>query len=215
MLGDTEKLIFVVGANRLQNELIASFLQDKTGHPCSAAEDLTQIAKAAHGANNGLCLALYDCLNKEGKKPLAELAGTDGNPALNLGLFNLERNWGHEKEAMAMGIKGFFYRGDCFDVLIKGVDVIFNGDLWVSRQILQRIIEKETNPMPRKQDHRLSDREKEILSLLAVGASNDEIAEKLFISRFTVKNHLQNIFKKIGVHGKIEAAIWASRNLNP
>src|SRR5437879_2138340 len=55
----------------------------------------------------------------------------------------------------------------------------------------------------------LSDREKEILQLVAQGFRNKEIGEKLFISEQTVKNHLHNIFDKLGVSDRLELALYA------
>ena len=60
----------------------------------------------------------------------------------------------------------------------------------------------------------LSQREIEILNLVAHGAMNTEIGEKLFISRHTVKSHLYNIYKKIKVTNRLEAALWAKKNLH-
>jgi DNA-binding NarL/FixJ family response regulator len=59
----------------------------------------------------------------------------------------------------------------------------------------------------------LSQRQIEILSLISIGATNQEIAEKLYISSNTVKNHVYNIFKKINVSNRIQASLWATTNL--
>jgi len=60
----------------------------------------------------------------------------------------------------------------------------------------------------------LSEPEKEILRFLAGGATNKEIAGAMFVSRHTVKNHLQKIFRKINVHSKTQAVLWAARYLH-
>ena len=59
----------------------------------------------------------------------------------------------------------------------------------------------------------LTQRELEIIGLLGTGATNAEIAEKLFVSEHTVKSHLYNIFRKIKVHNRLQAMNWARRNL--
>ncbi|MFH1156226.1 MAG: LuxR C-terminal-related transcriptional regulator [Pseudomonadota bacterium] len=60
----------------------------------------------------------------------------------------------------------------------------------------------------------LTQREKEILDRIAGGASNRQIADTLFISPHTVKTHLHNIFRKINVSGRLQAALWAADNLS-
>ena len=59
----------------------------------------------------------------------------------------------------------------------------------------------------------LTPQEKKVLILLASGFKNAEIAQKLFISEKTVKTHIHKIFKKIKVSNRLQAALWASKNL--
>ena len=72
---------------------------------------------------------------------------------------------------------------------------------------------KGHNSNSKKDLSTLTRREIEILSMLAVGATNEEIAEALFISPNTVKTHIYNIFKKIHVPNRLQAALWAAKNL--
>ena len=60
----------------------------------------------------------------------------------------------------------------------------------------------------------LTMREVEILGHLTHGATNDQIASALFLSRHTVKTHLYNIFRKLGVSNRLQATLWAAENLN-
>ena len=65
----------------------------------------------------------------------------------------------------------------------------------------------------RKDTSLLTRREIEILSMIAAGATNEQIANELFISRNTVRTHIYNIFKKINVPNRLQAALWAVKNL--
>ncbi|MFW6139166.1 MAG: response regulator transcription factor, partial [Spirochaetota bacterium] len=67
--------------------------------------------------------------------------------------------------------------------------------------------------LPLYETYHLTSREIEILTLIAIGKRNEEIAEKLFISPHTVKTHLYNIFKKINVSDRLQAAFWAAHHL--
>jgi len=59
----------------------------------------------------------------------------------------------------------------------------------------------------------LTHREIEILSLVAIGAKNEEIADKLFVSPHTIKTHLYNIYKKLFVSNRLQATLWATKHL--
>jgi DNA-binding NarL/FixJ family response regulator len=66
--------------------------------------------------------------------------------------------------------------------------------------------------LPEKNRKELSDREIEVVTLVASGHRNKEIASKLFISEQTVKTHLSNIFQKLEVNDRLELALYAMRN---
>jgi two-component system NarL family response regulator len=72
--------------------------------------------------------------------------------------------------------------------------------------LVKRAEEKQQFPAPR-----LTDRELEVLKLVAQGMSNREIAEQLYISENTVKNHVRNILEKLHLHSRMEAVVYAVR----
>ncbi len=84
--------------------------------------------------------------------------------------------------------------------------------IWLDNRMTAEVIDafkKSAESGQRREKPLLSDREKEIVQLVAQGFRNREIGEKLFISEQTVKNHLHNIFDKLGVSDRLELALYA------
>lgn len=212
-LNGTSKKVCVAGPNTLQNELLASTLRTETGLPCFVVEDLAQGKASLNRAEKSLYLTLYDCLGKDRTTCLTDLEENRGDEDFMVALFNLERGEGLEKTALSCGVRGFFYRGEPFSLFIKGVTGIFEGELWISRQLLSDLLVQQNAFSRSTMQHLISEREKEILCFMADGATDKEIADAMFISPHTVKNHLHNIFRKIDVHSKTKAAMWAARHL--
>ncbi|NBF39117.1 MAG: hypothetical protein GVY14_01765 [Spirochaetes bacterium] len=87
--------------------------------------------------------------------------------------------------------------------------------MWISRHVLVRAALHGRTQAAHDPDgrDRLTQRETEILAMIIIGARNDEIAEKLCISTNTVKTHIYNIYKKINVPNRTQAALWAAKHL--
>ena len=66
-------------------------------------------------------------------------------------------------------------------------------------------------PVPVPSAPKLTDREMEVLKLVATGRNNREIAKELFITENTVKNHVRNILEKLNLHSRMEAVVYAVR----
>jgi LuxR family transcriptional regulator, positive regulator of biofilm formation len=134
---------------------------------------------------------------------------------LVIAIYNVYPGWGIEEEALRSGVKGFFYKQDSLKLFLKGINAILGKEIWVSREILMRSalrgLRKTQSGI--QEQTGLSEREIEILRFLGTGAPNEDIAQKYFISPNTVKTHLYNIFKKINVANRLEAAAWALKNL--
>lgn len=210
------KLVFVSGPVRLQNELMAFFLEQQTGTTCLTGQNLHSIQDIDDHAGQPI-LFLVDCQGRNLESLLSELELYRQKKLARIlvALFNMDDSLGMEEEAMLRGVRGFFYVGDPLDRFPKGVCAIFDGELWASREIMSKCIiqHKRQDSLPRGDATGLTPREVEILAMVAVGSKNEEIAEKLCISPHTVKTHIYNIFKKIDVPNRLQAALWAANNL--
>jgi len=120
-------------------------------------------------------------------------------------------------ETIKMGADGYILKDSDADSLIKAIREVYNGRTYIQPSIAKMLVER-LNGEDEESDERLqkvkslTKREYEVLTLIAEGLNNKDIADKLFISEKTVKNHVSSIFKKIGVNDRIQAAIFAFKN---
>jgi two-component system, NarL family, nitrate/nitrite response regulator NarL len=114
--------------------------------------------------------------------------------------------------AMRLGARGVVLKQSASDLLVKSIRKVYEGEIWLDNQLTGEVIDafkKSAESGQRREKPLLSDREKEIVQLVAQGFRNREIGAKLFISEQTVKNHLHNIFDKLGVSDRLELALYA------
>ncbi len=114
--------------------------------------------------------------------------------------------------AMRLGARGVVLKQSATDLLIKSIHKVYAGEIWLDSRMTSEVMkafQKSSEAGPRREKPLLSDREREIVQLVAQGFRNREIGEKLFISEQTVKNHLHNIFDKLGVGDRLELALYA------
>jgi two-component system, NarL family, nitrate/nitrite response regulator NarL len=114
--------------------------------------------------------------------------------------------------AMRLGARGVVLKQSATDLLVKSIHRVHAGEIWLDNRMTAEVMKafaKSSDAGPRREKPLLSDREKEIVQLVAQGFRNKEIGEKLFISEQTVKNHLHNIFDKLGVSDRLELALYA------
>jgi len=210
--------IYLVGSAKAQSELMAAHIETKTGLHCRLVENL-EAATQSIRQNGHPVLLLRDCHRKSNETILAELRLVyHGKLSWALCcLYNLTENTGLELDAVEYGVKGFFYEHDQLENLLRGIHSVFQGEIWLSRKTMSEYIKRRSGPQKITNedsvDSQLTRRELEILSKLAGGSSNQNIAETLYISRHTVKTHIYNIYKKIGVSDRLQAALWAAKNL--
>ena len=108
-----------------------------------------------------------------------------------------------------------FYKSDSLEKISKGIQAILRGELWFSRKIMSRLVSEQRGSLSSSEEDPIliTTREREILGKIASGYSNKDIASSLFISVHTVKTHLYNIYRKINVSNRLQAILWATKNL--
>lgn len=116
-------------------------------------------------------------------------------------------------KAVDIGVNGYLLKDSESSELKKAIVSVYNGETYIQPSLIpslnSKMIERSIDD---DKIGNLTNRELEVLKLLSVGMFNKEIAEDLSISERTVKNHVSNIFKKLDVTDRTQAAVFAIRN---
>jgi DNA-binding NarL/FixJ family response regulator len=120
-------------------------------------------------------------------------------------------------QAMKLGCAGIVLKQTAAELIAKSIRKVHAGEIWLDSHTTAAVMRQFAAPgeVPAQAGGRtrdrspLSQREREIVALVAQGYKNKEMAEKMFISEQTVKNHLHNIFDKLGVSDRLELALYA------
>jgi DNA-binding NarL/FixJ family response regulator len=116
-------------------------------------------------------------------------------------------------EALSAGASGFLLKDSTADDLVAAVRVVARGDALLAPSVTRRIIEQFAR-RPVEADVRervasLTQREREVLVMLARGKSNSELAAELFVTEGTIKTHLSSLLAKLGLRDRVQAVVLA------
>jgi len=153
-----------------------------------------------------------------------DLAGHDGldmieslqasSPASDIIVLTGIRDEGLQARALRSGAKGFVQKDQNGDLVLRAIQKVHEGEIWFDRSTIgaavTRLIEGEGDEQAQPLGT-LTARERDITRLVGEGLKNDAIAQRLFISEKTVRNHLTVIFDKVGVRDRLHLAIYAYR----
>jgi len=121
-------------------------------------------------------------------------------------------------QAMKLGCSGIVLKQTAPELIVKSIRKVYAGEIWLDSHTTAAVMRQFAapgevigghHPARNRERSPLSQREREIVGLVAQGYKNREMAEKMFISEQTVKNHLHNIFDKLGVSDRLELALYA------
>ena len=143
------------------------------------------------------------------------------NSKIKIVVFTASEDKNEYVQAMKLGCSGIVLKQTDPHLIAKSIRKVSGGEIWldshttaaVMRQFASNdgpVIGATPSPSAKARERNpLSQREREIVALVAQGYKNKEMAEKMFISEQTVKNHLHNIFDKLGVSDRLELALYA------
>jgi len=140
---------------------------------------------------------------------LPGLSGLDALPRFNAPVLVLTAYDADEdiERALAAGAKGYLLKGAPLDDIERAIAAVARGESWLDPRIASRVMRRDTRA-------RLTNRERDVLRLVAAGKSNKEIAAALRITERTAKFHVTSIFTKLGAENRAQAvAIAAERHL--
>jgi DNA-binding NarL/FixJ family response regulator len=137
------------------------------------------------------------------------LAADNAARVLVLTTFDLDE---YVYEALRAGASGFVLKDDPPEQLLAAIRIVAGGEALLSPAITKRVIEKFTripHPKPPKELSELTEREVDVLRLIARGLSNAEIGQTLYITDATVKTHITHILQKLGLRDRVQAVVLA------
>jgi DNA-binding NarL/FixJ family response regulator len=120
-------------------------------------------------------------------------------------------------EAIKAGASGYLLKEIPIDEVAEAIRSVWAGQSRISPSMASKLLtefaamSKASTEKPQVPTPRLTDREMEVLRLVAQGLNNRDIAKQLFISENTVKNHIRNILEKLHLHSRMEAVVYAVR----
>jgi two-component system NarL family response regulator len=136
-------------------------------------------------------------------------------PSTRIIMLTVSDEEGDLYEAVKNGASGYLLKDSSIDEVAQAIRVVAEGQSLISPSMAAKLIDefKEISRSDRESGSapRLTDRELEVLRLVAKGLNNREVAKQLFISENTVKNHVRNILDKLQLHSRMEAVMYAVR----
>jgi DNA-binding NarL/FixJ family response regulator len=119
-------------------------------------------------------------------------------------------------EAVRAGARGYLLKDAPLEEILASVRAAAAGDAWISPRVTGALLERMSAgggaPSPEAPAMQLSDREREVLRLVAAGKGNAAIARELYLSAGTVRKYVSSILVKLGVENRVEAAVYAVRH---
>jgi len=141
------------------------------------------------------------------------------NPTLRIVILVAGADLESQARALKMGAVGIVQIDQSPKLLVESIRQTYAGETWLNQTLLHKILEREKHPHDRSsvngngiQTENLTNRELEVIKLLAAGRKNKELANELSVSEATIRHHLSSIYGKVGVDDRLNLVIYAYEN---
>ncbi|MEO7913292.1 MAG: response regulator transcription factor [Roseiflexaceae bacterium] len=121
-----------------------------------------------------------------------------------------------QRRAILLGAMGLVSKQKAPDTVIRAIEKVYAGEVWLDRAMIASILNDRVNTSVTADQNveaqritKLTDREREVITLIGEGIKNRQIAARLYISEATVRHHLTSVFAKLGVTDRFELVIYA------
>ncbi len=214
MKNDSKIKLFLVDDHDIVRDGLKSLLSNST--------EIKIIGEAANGAQffNALHNEIPDILLLDISLP--DVSGieiakklNESNPEIGILILSMFTDEDFIINAIKVGARGYLPKNSKKEELINAITIVFNGGEYYPVSINEIVAKSYINKMKNKSIslvELLTDREKEIMHLVVDGLSNNEIAEKLFISVRTVETHKSRVIQKLGLKSTVDLVKFAIKN---
>lgn len=208
---------YIVGPGNIQNALLADFIATELGAPCTIIDSVDGQLPVARGS--ATVFLFVDADGNEEDRLLQHLRDNRKNIlgawAPRIVFYNVRDGALSSLLFASEQVHGVFLKDTRKATFVRGIRAVLQGECWKpDRMLATYYLSRPDSAVQGSAVTELTERETEILRLIATGAKNREIADALFLSAHTVKTHIYNIFRKINVNTRTQAAKWAMGNLD-
>jgi two-component system nitrate/nitrite response regulator NarL len=159
-------------------------------------------------------------LDLDGTCSLELLPELLANASTRVLVFTGSRDQALLDHAIRDGARGLLQKDAPAEIVLEAIEKVHEGDMWIEHAVMTRLLSELTRPLHRKPDAdmvkqaTLTQREHKIIRAIVTGngALNRSLAQSLFISEHTLRNHLVSIYKKLGVANRLELYVYAVKH---
>ncbi|CUA82601.1 MULTISPECIES: response regulator [Gulbenkiania] len=208
-MSETVRILLVDDHTLFRSGLKALLQRQADFEVVAEAADGLEGVKLAEQLRPDVVLLDLDMPVMHGREALAQIV--DACPDTAVLMLTVSEDGEDLTECMRLGARGYLLKKINTDFLLSSIRRAVEGDSVLSPEMTAKLVARLRQPVQAKPTEldSLTPRERETLGFLARGASNKEIARKLDLAESTVKVHVQNILRKLNLHSRVQAAVYA------